>query len=1421
MTHRTTEDRRPKTDEETTASRSSVDGRPSSSRGTTEDRRPKTDEETTASRSSVDGRPSSSRGTTEDRRPKTDEETTASRSSVDGRPSSSRGTTTADAEVGRPSSVGGHPSSFRPSSVGGRPSSFRPSSVARRPSSFRQLKPEQELAAHTLDRHVSVTAGPGAGKTTVLVERYLHILRTRDISVDQIVAITFTNRAANEMRERLRREMDHLLSSAAPRERAKWMRHKRTLDGAIITTIHGFCSRLLREFPVEADIDPQFMLLDSHQSAMLEEAVAEDSLTEFISSDDQAVTELAAGVGRLGLARGLIDIYRSMRNQGLTLEILQEQIGKNHKTAEDYQRVVEQLSLRMSEFIQSRDLPASAEEKRREAGRHWPQLRDFLLAVTDTTPPAEFSEAVQKFRDATRPTAQGKIRDLVKELDELIWKDKLGGSVPQTFFDLHARRYAAELIKVVEVIERKLDEEKRHKSALDFDDLQLRALKLLDDHPEVLRRTSGRYRFFLVDEFQDTNGLQRDLMARLALGGDRRANLFIVGDRKQSIYGFRGADVDVFREMTERIEAQNGLPVALDRNFRSQPPLIRFFNLLFERVFECDPTIASDERNQLGYVEHEASIAAREDEDPPPVVELLVDLKPTDKVNTAAPQPKPRERDAEQLAARIISLVGTETISAPGRSEGEAATQRTVAYRDVALLFRAMTEVHIYESAFRRAGIPYVTVDGKGFYAREEITDFVQLLRFLDNKTDEVALAAVLRSPLCGLSDDALLALRCAPLKAKVEERGRLHRRSGIRPLLDALSQQEEIEFIDDNDRPAIGRAREFLDELIVRAKRSGLADLLRFAVEASEYRTVAAASFDGAQRLANLEKLFTLAERFERAGAYLIRDFVRFVREFEEAGGRESEGQIDDSADAVRLMSIHQSKGLEFPVVIIPDLHRLPDNRREWWALDRHRGLTLKAPDGRGRLAAGSAFAAFAERAKRREEFESMRLLYVAATRAQDRLVLSGAAKDLASFRSSWLGWICKALGVAKEPESGLLRLGGEVEVRLTVNLAGASAQASSQPGENSAEDLRPPEDCVFPLLEPIEAERGSGLHRFSVTQLLNYQRCPRQYYFDRLLHAPSEEEVALWNDAEAPEPPANLTATLRGAVIHRFCEKFQEGDDLYECLKSSFDDVLRQRAAELGDRTSEIDSEKALRDLMPLAQNYVGSKVRERIESARAIGNHASFISHQSPGVFSEQRFRLRRPLGILTGTIDKLLVVPVPNDDGWSIEIIDFKTNRFRGRRNAGMDGRRGTAEAEQTGALKPQEKADREQLSFEFLQPEAEARTDYDLLMRAEIEAAAADYQVQMQAYALAARDLIPEVASVRVTLHFLDPDVEVCLPDEMLEREACVTAIDQIMLSLVSSSAPGSFPANPAEHCRMCNFVEMCPPGRRWLAEARR
>jgi ATP-dependent helicase/nuclease subunit A len=681
-----------------------------------------------------------------------------------------------------------------------------------------------------------------------------------------------------------------------------------------------------------------------------------------------------------------------------------------------------------------------------------------------------------------------------------------------------------------------------------------------------------------------------------------------------------------------------------------------------------------------------------------------------------------RELDAEQLALRIVSLVDPGTANngtadaqpargkeatqpviesaddllfneagegARGPSQGGQGPSQTgdrVKYSDIALLFRAMTNIQLYEAAFRRANIPYQTVLGRGFYEREEITDLIQLLRFLDNKTDELALAAVLRSPLGGISDNALLALRCAPWLDELDTGDPLRHFTQIRPLYVALLRHRDIAFINEDEQELLDRAAEMIKGLIARQHHYSLSQLLRFAVEESEFQPVIAATFDGAQRLANVQRLFTLAERFERSGAHLIRDFVRYVEEFEAIGSRESEGQIDEAANAVKLMTIHQAKGLEFPVVIIPDLQRWSRPPDDWFRLDRQRGLTLKVPDGRGKLVAGLTFSRFEQRHAFREQFESMRLLYVAATRAQDRLILSGTTRDLTKLglkSDTWLNWIWQSLELPQQTRSGIIELNGEsagaVKIQLTVNLAEAAAAApvvevgdnqSGASGEQTTVADSIPQ--AFPLLRTIEAERDRAIHRFSVTQLINYERCPRQYYFDRVLNAPAPDALAVWNDAEAPEPPANLTATLKGAVIHRFCETYATNDDPEKLLGQSFDEVVRSRQAQLADRLVEINKEEAISELFPLAQNYLSSAVFERVERARAMSGAfvlAAGVSRpfagprNEVGLWSELGFRLRRPLGILTGAIDKLLITPSTNGKGVEIEVIDFKTNRLR--------------------------------------------------------------------------------------------------------------------------------------------------------------
>src|SRR5258705_6647062 len=241
-----------------------------------------------------------------------------------------------------------------------------------------ELKPEQAAAAHTLDCHLSVTAGPGSGKTFVLVERYLEILRSKKLSVDNIVAITFTNRAANEMRQRVRDRIDGLLRTSPDRERQTWLRHKRTLEGAVITTIHGFCSRLLHEFPVEADIDPQFTLLDEHQAAMLLEAVVEEALADAIHHGNEKIIQLAQGTGRATLAAALVELHRKYRGEGLSLEAIEKLTAANHAAETDYATALQELDAQVNDLLSARKLTKVAAGKRDRAALEWPRLRAGL-----------------------------------------------------------------------------------------------------------------------------------------------------------------------------------------------------------------------------------------------------------------------------------------------------------------------------------------------------------------------------------------------------------------------------------------------------------------------------------------------------------------------------------------------------------------------------------------------------------------------------------------------------------------------------------------------------------------------------------------------------------------------------------------------------------------------------------------------------------------------------------------------------------------------------------------------------------------------------------------------------------------------------------------------------------------------------------
>ena len=300
---------------------------------------------------------------------------------------------------------------------------------------------------------------------------------------------------------------------------------------------------------------------------------------------------------------------------------------------------------------------------------------------------------------------------------------------------------------------------------------------------------------------------------------------------------------------------------------------------------------------------------------------------------------------------------------------------------------------------------------------------------------------------------------------------------------------------------------------------------------------------------------------------------------------------------------------------------------------------------------------------------------------------------------------------------------------------------------------------------------------------------------------------------------------------MIHRFCETFSRGENVEAVLRRSFDEVVRRRRAEIADRLVEIESDAAIAELLPLAQNYLASGVFERIERARSLLSEPSTSAdgpNSGAGLWSELGFRLRRPLGILSGAIDKLLITTAANGKGFDIEIIDFKTNRLRGgAREGGRDARAPSEEVEslpeQASRRRSQNKI--EQFAFDFKVPQEKPTTiaSAEFSLDDQVRIAASDYQLQMQAYALAVRELIApttnESSVITSTLHFLDPNVEFHLTADLLAPDVCRRAIDDAMLQIVSSGEPHEFPVHPASHCRMCSFLGICPAGREFVRSA--
>lgn len=1116
-------------------------------------------------------------------------------------------------------------------------------------------------AVRDLSRSWLMTSGAGCGKTYQMVRRYVAIIE-QGFEVPSIIAVTFTEKAAAELKDRVRTECRARMTDPdrSDEDRRRWQQAARALAMAPVSTIHGLCARLLRENAVPAGVDPGFTVLDAMaQSMLLREVVRETLLDRLHVGEDSA----RLCVERLGLS-GAADVLRGLIDDRESLSPLlsdpPDAETLHARWRAEVERVWAPLLAELTaceHWAEASACLLSVEPCAMDddaARRHCAALAALEIVMDDARPLGErlaaFGECLslahkghvgRKDNWADRPGDHQTIKDGLRALGllkDMCKEAKTAFPEPE---DADTARFAAAVLREASAVTEAYDAAKRDRSALDFADLQILARDLLVREPEVLARIRRRYRHVLVDEFQDTNELQKQIIWLIA-GGDPETGapppdggLFVVGDAKQSIYGFRNADVTVFNRTARDFTEENAAgPIPLVTTRRSRPALVAFLNALFSRpeVMGCEP-------GEDWEAFYQPVGAWREPHPMPAEAELILILK-EDLAGEPEDGEEPesvgirvaRQREAEVLAARISEIVEA---GEPLVWDRDDACARPPRYGDFGMLFQAMSDVGIYEYALRRAGVPFYTSAGRGFYNRQEIRDCLSMLQVLENASNEIALVGALRSPMFGLSDDTIFFLT------------REHR-----PLMDALhhaadGSHEWQEHFEPEQLERIRRARDGIERLRAIRDRVGLSELIERMLACTGLGAVELTQFAGRQAAANLAKLTDLARSFEDRGAFSLREFISYLSDLVLQEPREGLAEVyEEGADVVKLMTVHAAKGLEWPIVVVPDLGRKPNSRSEPVRVSPDLGAVpkMQMPDGAARW--GAVGESLHAQAAARDEAERRRLLYVALTRARDMLILSSAlefaGKDDERRLSAgyWLTWLVGGLGLDCGAIEDGLQLGGE-DWRVCVRVPGPEAADLSARwlGEGRAPlsvltEARP--GGPAPLPERVLPVEPSSLPRehFSVTALQCYRRCPRLFYLRHLLGLAETPGDGDWLHG--------LSALRRGDLAHRVLEILGRSGLEPGAIEAAISEAVG--SGPLATRVGDDDRrgiERAVRWFVEQATLDGGDPIYERwIARASRLRAEVQFVA---PIAGSR-----------IEGTIDALA-----QDPGGAWRILDYKT------------------------------------------------------------------------------------------------------------------------------------------------------------------
>ena len=996
----------------------------------------------------------------------------------------------------------------------------------------------------------ALAANAGSGKTSVLVERFVRDVTEDAITPSRILAITFTERAAGELRTRIRRG---LLARGE---------HDAAHDSGagFISTFHGFCARILRAHPLLTGLAPGFVVLADTETVALRERAFSLAFADWLSRD--SALDLAAAFDVEPLRTSIFEVFDEQRSRGEPAPHLPAPLPRGDPDAARA-RLAAACGAIAAELSAAKPIATV-----NAALATLEQCGELLDRGAEPSLSQLVDARLSGFAAALNSPAAEAYEQARSDCEEAVG-DALGAAAVALLDDLLRRfgeRFAAA---------------KRARGAADFDDLELAAAALLRDHEDVARLWRERFERLMVDELQDTNARQMSILTLLD-----RDNLFTVGDEFQSIYAFRHADVEIFRERFATLYDREQARV-LSSNFRSRTALLDGVNAVFGPLFGP----------------HFVPLApGREDAAGGSPIELLVTASEGWEGHEQllgaelAPAPLWRRAEARLLAQRIGELIDAGD-AAPG---------------EIVVLLRAATDIGVYEAAIADLGLATVAGAGEGFYERPEVGDLAAYVQALANPLDELALIGVLASPLCGASADALVALTlCA----------RESQRAIWECLLEETAEGPLASF---GTRFALARRA---------AQDAPLGEIVTSAVREHGYDRYLCQLHSPERRLANVHKLVRLARDFERREGRDLRRFADALNAGLLGALREPQAP-PPLADAIRLMTIHAAKGLEFPVVCLADLGRGPNHGQPRLLTDGQRvGLRLPTPE-RDNIPTLD-YVDLVEARKRAKAAEEQRIFYVAMTRAQERLILSGAARfdNWPGVEQSALAWLGPALVPDLRSRAALGGAGpavvsgaAGVAVRLTLSTPEEVGVVLSTSARSRADDAALAAAIVVPTA-PMRPPSAPDVGRLSYTALAEYERCAYRYYLQRV--------VGL-GDVEAPgegsEP--GIGAAARGVVVHALLEQLDFGDP------RPLDRQTIEAAAIRAGVALSLPADVA--EIGALAEAFVRSPLHDRLARCRELRREQPFAFALASGE-------------LLRGFID----IAGVEDDG-TLLIVDYKTD-----------------------------------------------------------------------------------------------------------------------------------------------------------------